>query len=131
MSAFFDVATPERQAAHTWLKSSPCREFGIIEAIVASGQGKIPHGGVVGMVTSSGKWGWYDPTATDGREEPLGLLYYDVDATTNDVAVACITRRVAINPLALSWHASVDTQAKKDAALAKLAALEILTRHTL
>lgn len=128
---FFPVRTPSRGFTHDWLKSSPDREFCIRAETVASGVGKIPSGGVVGRITASGKLGWFDPTAVDGTETPIGLLYYPVDATADDVEVACIVHQVAINPLGLTWGANVTTQEQKNAALATLAEAQILARHTL
>lgn len=91
----------------------------------------VGDGWDITVAPGSGKWGWYDPEAVDGRATPGGLLFYRVDATADDVEVACVIRRVAIAPHELSWHDNVDSQGKKDAALAILARSEIEARHTL
>jgi len=53
---------------------------------VASGEGALVAGTVLGKITASGKYGAYDDGAADGTEVASRILAYDVDATAADVA---------------------------------------------
>ena len=61
-------------------------------------KGYIPSGTVVGKITASGKYGVYDPAATDGRQAPAGLLFSSVGVRTG--------QKTALN--ALFVHGFVD-----------------------
>ncbi len=47
--------------------------------------GSYTAGTVMGRITANGKFKNYDASATDGSEEPVGILLEDVDATDADV----------------------------------------------
>ena len=51
---------------------------------IASGQGSISKGEVLGKITASGKYGSYDNGAADGRETAVGIAAEAVDAATSD-----------------------------------------------
>jgi hypothetical protein len=50
---------------------------------LASGQNLV-RGTIVGRITASGKFKAYDAAATDGSQNPVGILTNPVDATTAD-----------------------------------------------
>jgi hypothetical protein len=52
---------------------------------VASAATTFDSGTVMGEITASGKLAPYDAGASDGTEEPIGILMEDVDATAGDV----------------------------------------------
>jgi hypothetical protein len=79
--------------------------------------------------TGVGKWRAADPTNTDGSQVARGILIYEVDATTVDVAVAALVRGSAIvNGNILTYDANVDDAPKKATKIAELAAVGILVR---
>lgn len=104
-----------------------------VKFVIADGAADfiVGDGFDITVSAASGRWGWFDPAASDGRNAAKGLLLYPVDATDAEVEVACVVSSVVVNPLGLSWGAGVTTQAQKDAALVTLAGESILTRHTL
>ncbi len=51
---------------------------------IASGQGVVPAGQVLGRVTASGKLIKYSNAASDGSQTAVGILYASVDATSAD-----------------------------------------------
>lgn len=115
---------------HDWLASSPDREFGTVEGTVKGGSGDLASGTVLGIETATGKYVPYSPDATDGSEVPAGINYYPARAATQDVKCAIFTHEFLVIASGLKWHASVDTPAKKAAALKRLAdERRILTRH--
>lgn len=118
---------------HDWLKGEGAgpgdAEFTRTAATVKAASGKLEHGMVLAIETATSKWVPYQDGGAGGLGAAKGILLYDVDATTNDVDVAVITRRAVIDAENLKWHASVNTAPKKATALAMLAAFEIVTRH--
>lgn len=63
-------------------------------AVIASGQGKLGRGAVLGLVSkegdaADGKYKLVDGTATDGSQKAVLVLSQDVDATTEDVTAVC------------------------------------------
>ena len=53
--------------------------------VVASGQGVLNRGTLLGKVTSSGKYVISLNAAADGSQVPYGILAEDIDATSADV----------------------------------------------
>lgn len=51
---------------------------------IASGQGVVSRGTVVGLISASGKFAVCKKTATDGSQTPIGIVMYAVDATSAD-----------------------------------------------
>jgi hypothetical protein len=81
------------------------------------------------VAAGNGKWAWFNPTLTNGGEDPAGILLNAVDASGGaDVKAVVVTGHAEIVSPNLSWHASVDDAPKKTAALAKLALLGFQTR---
>ena len=96
---------------------------------IASGAGVLEIGTVLGKITASGKYKKHVNGATDGTEVAAGVLIAHVDATSADVLQAIvITRHAEVSRQGLKWDASVNNEAKKDAAIAQLQSLGIVTR---
>lgn len=74
----------------------------------------------VTVAAGSGRLGWYDPTAVDGRAVPYGILLNAVDATTEHRQAVVIGGKAVINPLALTWGPAVDDANKRAAGVALL-----------
>jgi hypothetical protein len=62
------------------------------EIIVASGQGVLYPGQILGRITASKKFVAHDPAGADGSQTPAGILFHKVDATSADVTTVA-TRR--------------------------------------
>lgn len=136
--------------AHQWLKHTNDRMLDFAADVVASGtayslnvprlqnpqggyqfttvtSGVVPTGAVVGRVTALKKLVPCVSGANDGSQTPVGFVFTTVDASGGDVECVLVKSRAVVNPLELVWDVSFDTQAKKDAALATLAAAGIVT----
>jgi hypothetical protein len=99
------------------------------DVTVASGQ-NIAVGQVVGRITASGKIGAFDPAATDGRQNAVGISLTAVDATSGDKPGVIVARHaIVVDRDNLVWGGS-PTNAQKDAAISQLKALGILARAT-
>lgn len=57
--------------------------------LLASGQGVLERGSVIGIVTADGKGKLCDSTATDGSQVAKYILAEDVDTTGGDVMAVC------------------------------------------
>ncbi|MBE0475324.1 head decoration protein [Rhodoferax sp.] len=98
-------------------------------ATVAAGQ-KLTLGTVVARETASAKLMQLDPLATDGSENPIGVLLNDVDASLIDVQDALLLNRHAVLASeCVIWPAGI-TAAAKTAAIGALADLGILIRQS-
>lgn len=82
------------------------------------------------IAVGSGKIGLYNPAAVNGLETAVGLLLSHGDATAADFAGAILLARgpAVVSRLGLKWGAGVTTTQQQDAAIAALAALNIITR---
>lgn len=97
------------------------------QATVALGQ-NLKLGSVVGMDTASGKLKAWNPAGTDGTEQAIGVLVFDIDATLADRDDAILIARHAIfADHALTWPAGA-TPEQKATATAQLKALGLLLR---
>lgn len=80
------------------------------------------------VAAGSGKWKKHINGAFDGTETAAGVLIGKADATSADASAIIVARQAEVSALGLVWDASVDSQGKKDAAIAQLASLGILVR---
>lgn len=96
---------------------------------IASGAGVLEIGTVLGKITESGKFEAHADGASDGTETAIAVLAEKVDATSADVQAVVISRFAEVSRLGLKWDASVNTAGKKNAAIAELAAVGIITRE--
>lgn len=98
---------------------------------VASGEGVLEAGTVLGKVTASSKM-VVSPNAEvvgkEGAETATCILAYGIDATDTDVEVAVIDRDAEVKVAMLTYHDSVDNDTKKDAKVAQLDAVGIRVR---
>jgi len=56
----------------------------VTSVTVASGEGVLEAGTVLGKVTASGKYAAYDNAASDGTQTAVAILADKVDATSSD-----------------------------------------------
>jgi len=96
--------------------------------VIASGQGVVKAGTVLGKVTASGKYIISAPAAADGSQTPSALNIYQVDATSADQPDAAITREAEINGPTITYHSSINTGPLVVAANTALAATDIIVR---
>lgn len=108
-------------------------EFGGIsrEAVtILSGEGVLAIGTVLAKVTASGKYVAHVNGGSGGTEVAVAVLIDNVDATSADVTRAIVIHRLAeVIRTGLVWDASVDSDAKKLAAVNQLAANMIIVRE--
>lgn len=95
--------------------------------VIASGQGILEAGSVLGQITASGKFAAYDNSASDGTQVASGVLYEKTDATSADVDAVAITRLAEVKSSLLSFKSDQDATAKA-AALADLKIANIIAR---
>lgn len=116
--------------AGQYLKYEAPQNYSRDNVTVAAGQ-NIVTGQVVGRITSSGQIGAFDPGATDGRQNAVGVSLMDVNATSGDQPGVIVARHaIVVERDALVW-AGAPTGAQKDAAMAQLRALGIIARRTI
>jgi hypothetical protein len=63
---------------------------------LAAGQA-LPAGSLLGQITTSGLVTVLNPTATDGSETAIGILYADTDASAANTYCAVVTRQAEVN----------------------------------
>lgn len=90
------------------------------EVVVASGEGALVAGTVLGKITASGKYAAYDNAAADGTQAAAAVLYAGVDAAAADAAAVIIVRDAEVVEAYLT---GIDAAGKAD-----LAALGIIVR---
>jgi hypothetical protein len=95
---------------------------------IASGAGKLEPGTVLGKITTGGKYTGLTPTATNGSQNAVGILWAAVDATAADTPGVVLLRGPAIvNRHEIVWPEGA-TEAQITAATTALAALGIILR---
>lgn len=95
---------------------------------ILSGSGVLVPGTVLGKVTASGKYKPATATGSDGGQTAAAVLLYPVDATSADVDVAAITRDAEWVVSQLTYGATINDGTKQAAAIAQLAAVNIIAR---
>ena len=83
--------------------------YHVKEVTLLSGE-NLAAGTVVGQITTGGKYIASDANASDGSEDPAGILYAAVDASAGDVTNARIIFRgpIVVNGNDLTWDAGND-----------------------
>lgn len=94
---------------------------------IASGEGVLPAGAVLGKITSGGKYAWYDNAASDGTQAAAAVLFAEVDATSADVQAVVHVRHAEVWADRLAFIAGADSTAIT-AGKADLLALGIVSR---
>ena len=95
-------------------------------AVIAAEAFDRPAGTVLGKVTATGKLKTLAPTASDGTQNAVAILYQGVPANT-EVKRTVHSRECTVNGNKLTWLAGT-TDPQKVAATAQLTALGIITR---
>lgn len=98
---------------------------------VASGEGVLAAGTVLGTVTASGQFVASPNAETvgkEGAETASAVLAYPVDATDADATAVVIRRMAEVKTSHLLFHATVDDATKRGAKIAQLAATDIIAR---
>jgi hypothetical protein len=95
-------------------------------AIIASGNGPIVPGQVLGKITASGKYNIYKPAAVDGSQTAAAIAIYGGDSTSADLPVSIIARLAEINGNTLVWDATVNTAPLRATAYASLAGAGVM-----
>lgn len=92
----------------------------------------MPIGTVLGVITANGKYRRVEATAADGSQNAAGVLAQDltVAANTDAQAIVCVRGPAIVSRAALSFGASVDTDAERLAIFQALAARQILVNDT-
>lgn len=121
------VAKTDHLGAGSFIKSEANGDLSRETVTIASGNGKLFAGTVLGKITASGKYKPYDNDATDGSQTAAAILVYDVDATSADVAAVVIVRLAEVWTNRLQWAASVLT-GEKAPAYVELAAANVIVR---
>ena len=99
-----------------------CRETVTLAA------GKLEPGTVLGKITASGDYAAHDPTASDGTETAIAVLWDHADASGGDVATVALVRGPAIVNRHDLVFTGAPTAGQIAAAHAALAAANILVR---
>ena len=94
---------------------------------IASGQGVLEAGAVLGKITASGKFAAYNNAATNGTEVAVAVLYSKVDATSADVKGVAVTRLAEVKTDLLSYAVG-QSAADKTASLVDLKLVNIIAR---
>lgn len=98
---------------------------------ILSGSGVLDPGTVLGRVTASGKFKPVTAAAEDpatGADVALAVLAYGVDATSADAKAVVVRRLAEVKTSMLVWGVDFDNDAKKQAAIVELAAVNIIAR---
>ena len=98
------------------------------EVTVASGEGVLDAGTVLGKLTTGGKYAASPATGSDGSQVGIAVLCYRVDATSADAQAVVISRAAQVKGPELIYDASVDDTAKTATKNDELAAAGIVVR---
>ncbi|MCX8016473.1 MAG: head decoration protein [Rhodocyclaceae bacterium] len=99
------------------------------DVTVASGQNLVA-GQVVGRITASGKIAAFNPGASDGTQNAIGIMAANVNAAAGDAPGVIIARHAIVVGRDELVFSGSPTNAQKDAAIAALKALGIVARKT-
>lgn len=94
---------------------------------IASGEGVLKAGAVLGKITASGKYAWYDNAASDGTQAAAAVLFGEVDATSADVKAVVHVRHAEVFADRLVYITGADSTAVT-AGKADLLAIGIVAR---
>lgn len=98
---------------------------------IKSGSGKLLAGTLLGKVTADSKYVPSPNASTSGKEgaeTATAILGYEVDATSADVQVVCITNDAEVKKPMLIFEGTVNDDTKKAAKLTQLRAVTIKAR---
>lgn len=95
---------------------------------IVAGSGIVKAGTVLGKITTGGKFKPSTNTGSDGAQTAAAINLATVDATSEDVDVAAISRDAEVKGPVLSYDVSVDDDTKKGTKATQLAAIGIIVR---
>ncbi|WP_026756679.1 head decoration protein [Sediminimonas qiaohouensis] len=98
---------------------------------VASGEGKLAPGTVLGEITASGKYAVSanaQVVGSEGAETATAVLAYAVDATSADAKAVAIVRAAQVIADELAYDSSVDDAAKKATKAGQLETVGVVVR---
>ena len=95
--------------------------------VIASGQGVLLPGTVLGKITASGKYALRDAAASDGSQTAAAILFDRTDATSADAKAVGVFRHAEVRTSGLIWK-NTDNAAAQLAGLASLATAQIIAR---
>ena len=102
---------------------------GIGFTITAGGTAFVPGDSfTVTVAAGSLKYTAFDPTAANGAQNAVAILWGDFDASGGDTPAVVVSRLAEVNSSELVWGANVTTTPQKTAALAQLKVLGIVAR---
>jgi Bacteriophage lambda head decoration protein D len=110
------------------IKSEGNGDYSRDAIILASGNGILLPGTVLGKITASGKYKQYTPGAADGTQNAVAVLYGYHDTTSADQNATGCFRVAEVWTARLQWGAAVVNQGQKDTAVAALLALGVVAR---
>jgi len=101
-----------------------------VKFVIADGSADfiVGDGFDITIAAGSAKYKKHVNGAVDGTGTAAAVLCEAVDATSTDKTAVVVARFAEVSRLGLKWDASVDSEAKKNAAIAQLAAAGIITR---
>jgi len=98
---------------------------------IASGQGELAAGTVIGEITASGKYAISanaEVVGSEGAESATAVLAYAVDATSADAEAVAITRAAQVIADELTYDASVDDATKRATKADQLETVGVIVR---
>lgn len=101
--------------------------YSLDEIVIVSGAGVVEPNTVLGKITASGKYQASDANATDGSEDPVGVLFNGVDATSADANAVMVSRMAELETDLLVWDSGNDSTDITNG-LAALKALGLIPR---
>ncbi|OYW56788.1 MAG: hypothetical protein B7Y80_01515 [Hyphomicrobium sp. 32-62-53] len=116
---------------HDWLVHELDPQLYRRAGVIVSGSGVLRTGTVLGKITASGKYAPLDPAASNGAQNAAAIVLNLVDATAADAETAILVGHAQIVPSELTWPAAADTTNERNAALAQLEALGIVSHQRL
>ena len=97
---------------------------------VASGQGLLVTGTVLGMVTATTKLVVMNPAASDGSQNFAGILFTQaVDTTLADQPAVVVARDATVMHQGLVWGPNINTPQLRAAAAQQMKALGVIDRQ--
>lgn len=110
-----------------WLVYMLSSQYCTTEIVVKSGEGKLSTGSVLGALTADGKYVLSPNTGSDGSQTAVGILMFDVDATSADAKGVLLNDIAQVAPNQLTFDSTVDNATKRAAKMTQLRAVNIKT----
>lgn len=115
--------------ASDWLKHESDKYHSRSTGLLASGQGKLKSGTVLGRLTASGKYVVAAASGSDGSQTATAILLLSADATSADAQIVVVDTHADVSHNGLTWGSTINDATKRAAAIAQLATKGIKTRE--